>query len=312
MKLIIQIPCYNEEHTLPAVIADLPREIDGVDEIEYLIIDDGSMDKTVKVARENGVHHVLSLGTNQGLAVAFMAGLHKCIDLGADIIVNTDGDNQYQGGNIKDLIVPIMNDKADIVVGARPIEDISHFSWLKKKLQRIGSHVVQQVSGTGVPDTTSGFRAYSTDAASQLMVFNRYTYTLETIIQAGAMNMRITSVPIGVNAKTRDSRLMSSVPSYIRRSACVIIRSYIIYKPFKTFFYTSLVVALAGLFPCLIYMYFFFQGEKAGHIQSLLLGTGLLIVAFNLFSLGIIGHIIGINRKLTSELLRQARIRKRA
>ena len=309
MKLIIQIPCYNEGDTLAAVIADLPRELPGVESIEYLIIDDGSADRTVEVARENGVHHVVSLGTNHGLAAAFTAGLHRCIELGADIIVNTDGDNQYQGSCIEELIKPIMERKADIVVGARPIEQIEHFSWLKKKLQRIGSHVVQQISGTDIPDTTSGFRAYSVEAASQMMVFNRYTYTLETIIQAGAMDMRITSVPIGVNGKTRESRLMASVTSYLMRSVCVIIRSYIIYKPFKTFFYTSLLAGIAGLIPCMRYLYFFLSGQKAGHLQSLMLGAILLIISFNLFSLGVIGHIIGVNRKLINDLLKRSRIR---
>ncbi|MHC5088692.1 MAG: glycosyltransferase family 2 protein, partial [Planctomycetota bacterium] len=231
MKLIIQIPCYNEEKTLPEVVRDLPTELPGIDVIEYLVIDDGSADRTIEVARELGVHHVLPLGSNQGLANAFLRGIRYGLELGADIIVNTDGDNQYDGHSIGELIKPVVAGKLDIVVGARPIEEIEHFSFLKKRLQRFGSYVVQQFSGTQIPDTTSGFRAYSAEAAMKLHVFNRYTYTLETIIQAGHMNMRIGHVPIGVNPKTRESRLISSIPKYIRRSVSIILRSYITYKP---------------------------------------------------------------------------------
>ncbi|MDD5459195.1 MAG: glycosyltransferase family 2 protein [Phycisphaerae bacterium] len=235
MKLIIQIPCYNEEATLSDVIKDLPKELDGIEQIEYLVIDDGSSDNTVQIAKKLGVHHILELGSNHGLAKAFTRGINYCLNHGADIIVNTDGDNQYKADCIKNLIKPIIDNQADIVVGARPIEQIEHFSFIKKKLQRLGSSVVRRFSGTNVPDTTSGFRAYSAQAASQLQVFNRYTYTLETIIQAGAMDMRITSVPIDVNDKMRESRLFKSVAGYIWRSVCVILRSYIIYKPFMTF-----------------------------------------------------------------------------
>ncbi|OQY04242.1 MAG: glycosyl transferase [Planctomycetales bacterium 4572_13] len=298
MKLIIQIPCYNEEHTLPGVINDLPRELDGIDTIEYLIIDDGSMDKTVEVAKTLGVHHILKLGSNHGLAKAFTRGIHHCLRHGADIIVNTDGDNQYKASYIKDLIQPILDNRADIVVGARPIEQIEHFSFIKKKLQKIGSGVVRRFSGTDVPDTTSGFRSYSAKAASQLQVFNRYTYTLETIIQAGAMDMQITSVPIDVNGKTRESRLFKSMRGYIWRSVCVILRSYIIYRPFMTFMYASIITGMLGLIPCLRFLYFYLTDGTSGHIQSLLLGVVLLMLSFNLFSLGIIGHIIGVNRRL--------------
>ncbi len=224
--------------------------------------------------------------------------------------MNTDGDNQYKAKYIRNLIKPILENKADIVIGARPIESIKEFSWLKKKLQRIGSGVVRGFSGTDVPDTTSGFRAYSAEAASQLQIFNRYTYTLETIIQAGAMDMRIDSVPIEVNTKTRNSRLMKSVPSYIFRSVWVILRSYIIYKPFMTFFYASMITAIIGAVPCLRFLYYFFKEGSAGHIQSLLFGVVLLIISFNLFSLGIIGHIIGSNRKLINELLSKSYTRK--
>ena len=304
MKLIIQIPCYNEANTLAGVINDLPRELDGIDRIEYLVIDDGSTDGTAEVARRLGVHHIVSLGSNHGLAVAFLAGIRKCLDLGADIIVNTDGDNQYQGGCIKNLVAPVMDSKLDIVVGARPIETIEHFSWPKKKLQRIGSRVVRQFSGTDIPDTTSGFRAYSAAAAMKLHVFNHYTYTLETIIQAGHMNMRIGHVSVQVNPKTRESRLISSIPRYVWRSVSIILRSYVMYKPLRTFFYFSLAPGLAGLALCLRFLYFFvIRSSGAGHVQSLILAAMLLIVSFLLLSLGILGDLISANRRLIQDSL---------
>jgi len=303
MKLIIQIPCYNEEETLPQVIKDLPREIEGVDEIEYLVIDDGSSDRTVEVAKELGVHHVVSLGSNHGLATAFITGVRMCVEFGADIIVNTDGDNQYKGQCIKDLVEPILQGKADMVVGCRPIEQVEEFSWLKKKLQRLGSGVVRRFSGTDVPDTTSGFRAYSAGAAMQLQVFNRYTYTLETIIQAGAIDMRLWNVPIEVNPHTRPSRLISSIPRYVWRSVSIILRSYITYRPFRTFCYASLITGIVGLIPCVRFLYHYFGEDRSGRIQSLIFGAILLIISFNLFSLGILGHVISANRKLIHEAL---------
>jgi len=308
MKLIIQIPCYNEDKTLPEVINDLPKELPGIDTIEYLVIDDGSSDRTVEVASQLGIHHVLSLGSNRGLAHAFLAGIGKCLDLGADIIVNTDGDNQYSGHCIGDLIVPVVEGKLDMVIGARPIDDIEHFSWLKKKLQRAGSKVVRQFSGTRIPDTTSGFRAYSAEAAMRLHVFNRYTYTLETIIQAGHMNMRLGHVPIRINAKTRESRLISSIPKYISRSVSIIIRSYITYQPFKTFFYCALVPGVIGAILCARFLYYYFSAASAaGHIQSLILAAIMLIIAFLLMVLGILADLIGANRKLIQETLFNAR-----
>jgi glycosyltransferase involved in cell wall biosynthesis len=311
MKLIIQIPCYNEENTLKEVINDLPCQLEGIDVIEYLVIDDGSSDRTVQVARELGVHHVLSLGSNRGLAHAFLAGVQKCLDLGADIIVNTDGDNQYSGHCIGDLIRPVAEGKLDIVIGARPIENIEHFSWLKKKLQRVGSKVVRQFSGTSIPDTTSGFRAYSAKAAMRLHVFNKYTYTLETIIQAGHMKMRIGHVPIKTNAKTRESRLISSIPKYISRSISIIIRSYITYQPFKTFFYCAVVPGIIGVFLCARFLYYYFFGTSAaGHIQSLILAAVMLIIAFNLFMLGIIADLVSANRKLIQETLFNTRMQR--
>jgi len=297
MKLIIQIPCYNEEKTLPAVIRDLPRELPGIDKVEYLVIDDGSSDRTVEVARELGVDHVLSLGSNQGLACAFLKGLNRCLELGADIIVNTDGDNQYQGGCIEKLIEPIVEGRLDIVVGARPIGEIEHFSWMKKKLQSLGSRVVRQFSGTDIPDTTSGFRGYCAEAAMKLHVFNRYTYTLETIIQAGHMNMRIGHVPIEVNPQTRRSRLISSIPHYVWRSTSIILRSYITYKPLRTFLYLAAVPGAAGLLICLYWLLFW----GSGHLQILILAAILLIIAFHLLSLGILADLISANRKLIQD-----------
>ena len=308
MKLIIQIPCYNEEKTLPEVVNDLPRQLPGIDQIEYLVIDDGSKDNTVQVAQQLGVHHIISLGSNRGLAHAFLAGIQKSLDLGADIIVNTDGDNQYCGHCIGDLIEPVAHGKLDIVIGTRPIEDIKHFSWIKKKLQRVGSKVVRHFSGTKIPDTTSGFRAYSADAAMRLQVFNRYTYTLETIIQAGHMNMRIGYVKIKTNPKTRESRLISSIPKYISRSMSIIIRSYITYQPFKTFFYCSLLPAIMGIGLCARFLYYFIANHStAGHIQSLISAAILLIIAFNLFTLGIIADLVSANRKLIQETLYNTR-----
>ncbi|HOQ04618.1 MAG TPA: glycosyltransferase family 2 protein [Anaerohalosphaeraceae bacterium] len=311
MKLIIQIPCYNEEATLPQVLADLPRQIDGIDIIEYLLIDDGSTDRTVETARRLGVHHILPLGTNRGLAFAFLRGLHYAVQLGADIIVNTDGDNQYDGRCIPDLIRPILEGRLDIVIGARPIKTIEHFSWSKKKLQQLGSRVVRQFSGTDIPDTTSGFRAYSAEAAMKLHVFNRYTYTLETIIQAGHMDLRIGSVPIRVNPQTRPSRLISSTPAYIARSASIILRSYITYKPLWTFFYVSIVPGTLGLALCIRYLYFFFTGSGRGHLQSLLLAAILLILTFLLWVLGILADLISVNRKLIQEQLYLSRNQER-
>ena len=310
MKLIIQIPRYNEEKTLPSVIGDLPRELPDVDEIEYLVIDDGSGDGTVKVAHELGVHHVLSLGSNRGLAMAFAKGISKSLELGADIIVNTDGDNQYKAEYIKDLIAPIVKGEKDIVIGTRPIEEIEHFSWMKKKLQQLGSFTVRQFSGTDVPDTTSGFRAYSAEAAMKLVVFNRYTYTLETIIQAGHMNMRIGHVPIQVNPKTRESRLISSVPRYLWRSVSIILRSYVTYKPLRTFFYVSLVPSIIGLGICVRFLYYFFTEESTGHIQSLILAAILLLISFGLLTLGIVADLSSANRKLLQEILYLARSKK--
>jgi len=308
MKIIIQIPCYNEEKTLPGVFEDLPKQIPGVDHVEYLVINDGSTDKTLDVARKLGVHHILDLGTNQGLATAFLKGVAKCLELGANIIVNTDGDNQYRADCIKDLVKPIVEGRLDIVVGARSIRDIEHFSWIKKILQQFGSRVVRQFSDTNIPDATSGFRAYSAEAAMRLHVFNRYTYTLETIIQAGHMNMRIGHVPIQVNPKKRESRLISSIPNYLWRSAAIIVRSYITYKPLRTFFYLSLIPAVFGIAICFRFLYYYLTGNGTGHIQSLILAMILLLLSFYLLVLGILADLLAVNRRLLEDM--QFRIKK--
>ncbi|MFC1857442.1 glycosyltransferase family 2 protein [Thermodesulfobacteriota bacterium] len=301
MKLIIQIPSYNEEKSLPQVVRELPRKIPGIDTIEYLVIDDGSTDGTVEVAEQEGVHHAVNLISNQGCGTAFQIGIGKCIELGADIIVNTDGDNQYPGVCIQDLVMPIIEEKADIVVGTRPIERIDDFSWVKKKLQRLGSYVARQFSGTTIPDVTSGFRAFSADAAKRLNILSAYSHTLETIIQAGHMNMKITHVPVEVNPSTRKSRLMSSLYQYIGHSTFIILRSYIRYKPLRTFIYLSLIPGTAGLAICFRFLYYSLVKQHSGHIQSLILAAILLLIAFHLITLGIIGDLIGTNRSLIQE-----------
>jgi glycosyltransferase involved in cell wall biosynthesis len=303
LKLIIQIPCYNEQQTLPQVLQELPRQLPGVDSIEVLVIDDGSTDNTVAVARQHRVDHILMLGSNHGLATAFLRGVARCLELGADIIVNTDGDNQYDGGCIAELIAPIVEGRLDVVVGCRPIEQIEEFSWWKKRLQRFGSRMVRQFSGTDIPDTTSGFRAYSAQAAMKLHVFNRYTYTLETIIQAGLMHERIGAVPIRVNASTRPSRLIRSTRGYVGRSISIILRSYITYKPLRTFAYAAMIPMLAGLGLCGRFLWFYATGSGKGHLQSLILAAVLLILAFHLITLGILADLISANRQLIQEAL---------
>ncbi|MGM9669573.1 MAG: glycosyltransferase family 2 protein [Faecousia sp.] len=308
MKLIIQIPCFNEEETLGITYHDLPRHIEGIDEIEYLIIDDGSSDRTVEVARELGIRHVVSFKQNKGLAKGFMAGLDACLHLGADIIVNTDADNQYCGADIEKLVQPILNGKADIVIGERPIDQTEHFSWKKKKFQHLGSWVVRVASGTDIPDAPSGFRAYSREAALHLNVTNEYTYTLETIIQAGHEKLAMTSVPIRTNGETRPSRLFSSMWRYMKRSATVIVRSFMMYKPLRFFsIIGSVLLGIGGLIGVrfLIYM---FAGEGDGHIQSLILAAVLMLMGFQTIVMGLMSDIIAANRKILEDI--QYRVRK--
>jgi glycosyltransferase involved in cell wall biosynthesis len=301
-KLIIQIPCFNEAGTLAITLAALPRSMPGFDSVEWLIIDDGSTDDTVRVARENGVDHVISHVSNQGLARTFMTGLHASIKAGADIIVNTDADNQYNADDIPALIEPILSGKAEIVVGSRPIESINHFSLSKKILQKLGSWVVRLASGTDIPDAPSGFRAMSRDAAMRLNVFNEYTYTLETIIQAGQKGMAVTSVPIRVNEDLRPSRLVKSIPSYIQRSVLTIIRIFMTYKPFRFFAVPGAVSFSLGILLGLRFIYFYFTGEGGGHIQSVILSTLLLAVGFFLVVIGLMVDLISVNRKLLEKL----------
>ncbi len=312
-KLIIQIPCYNEEATLGVSLQALPRRVPGVDKVEWLVIDDGSTDRTVEVARENGVDHIVSLGRNRGLAGAFMCGLDYCVRAGADIIVNTDADNQYEAEDIPKLIEPILEGRADIVVGARPISAIDHFSWLKKRLQKLGSWVVRMASGTDIPDAPSGFRAITREAAMRTNVFDNYTYTLETIIQAGRKNMAITSVPIRTNEDLRPSRLVSSIPRYVQRSLFTIVRIFMTYRPFRFFALPGAILLSLGAVPMLRFLYFFFSGQGQGHVQSLIFGGALLSIGFLLIITAFLAELIGINRMLLEDIrwrLRQAEYRE--
>lgn len=303
MKLIIQIPCYNEEETLPQTIADLPKEIDGVDEIETLIIDDGSTDRTIEMAHKLGVNHVVKQVSNRGLALAFKAGLDACLRLGADIIVNTDGDNQYYGGNIPELIGPILKGKAEIAIGDRQTDTIEHFSPLKKKLQKLGSKVVRKFSETNVIDTTSGFRAYSREAAMKMNVVSEYTYTLETIIDAGLKKMAIENVPIKTNEKLRESRLFKSPWAYIKRSAATIVRTSVSRSPLKLFLPIAIAVFIVGLVLAIRYLVFWGVGEGGGHVQSLLLSAILLICSFLMAMFALLADANSAQRKVMDEIL---------
>jgi glycosyltransferase involved in cell wall biosynthesis len=302
LKLIIQIPCFNEAKTLSIALSALPRTVPGFDTVEWLIIDDGSQDDTVKVARECGVDHVVRHTRNQGLARGFMTGLDACLRLGADVIVNTDADNQYNADDIPALVAPILEHRADIVVGARPIETIEHFSPIKKMLQKLGSWVVRVASNTDIPDAPSGFRAMSRAAAQRLMVFNNYTYTLETIIQAGQKNMAITSVPIRVNEDLRPSRLVKSIPSYIKRSIATIIRIFIIYRPFRFFGTIGAILFGAGFLIGLRFLLNYLSGEGAGHVQSLILAGALLAMGFQAILVAFLADLLAANRKLLEDV----------
>jgi glycosyltransferase involved in cell wall biosynthesis len=302
MKLIIQIPCFNEETTLPRTWADLPRSIPGIEELEVLVIDDGSDDRTVAVARELGVHHVLELKPHVGLARGFQAGLDEALRLGADIIVNTDADNQYRGADISRLIQPILEHQVDMVVGDRGVGQLEHFSPTKRFLQRVGSRVVQAAAGFPVPDATSGFRAYSREAALRLNVLSTYSYTLETLIQAGAWKMAVSFVSIQTNRQTRKSRLMRSIPQYLMNSSTTIIRAYTMYRPLRVFLSIGVLFAGAGFLLGLRFLYFFAQsaalGEPTGHVQSLILAAVLMIVGIQIGLIGLAADLISFNRKL--------------
>ena len=307
MKLIIQIPSFNEEAQLPETLADLPREVPGFERVEWLVIDDGSTDRTVEVAREHGVDHVVRLTNNKGLAAAFQAGLDACLKLGADVIVNTDADNQYQGGDISKLVAPIVGGEADMVIGDRDTDSIEHFSPAKKRLQRLGSAVVRRASETRVPDTTSGFRAYNREAALQVQVVSKFTYTLETIIQAGKMLVAIEHVPIRTNRKTRDSRLFPSMWAYVRRNTLSIFRIYTLYEPLRVFAVAAGIAALVGAVIWARFLWFFFSGEGAGHIQSLILGSTLFVVAVQLAALGVVSDVLASSRVLQQRILERVR-----
>lgn len=302
MKLIIQIPCFNEADTLSITLRDLPRSVPGFDVVEWLVVDDGSTDDTAQVAKENGVDHIVRHTRNQGLARGFMTGLDACIELGADVIVNTDADNQYCAADISALTAPVLSGDADIVVGARPIATIDHFSPVKKLLQRLGSWVVRVASKTDIPDAPSGFRAMSRCAAQKLVVFNDYTYTLETIIQAGQKNMAITSVPVRVNGDLRPSRLVKSIPSYIKRSIFTIIRIFVVYQPFRFFGAIGAVLFTVGFLLGLRFLWKYIGGEGEGHIQSVILAGVLLVMGFQTILIAFVADLLAANRKLLEDV----------
>jgi glycosyltransferase involved in cell wall biosynthesis len=302
MKLIIQIPCYNEAESLPITLADLPREIAGCDAVEFMIVDDGSSDGTADVARAHGVHHVVRHAVNRGLAAAFMTGLETCVQLGADIIVNTDADNQYDARDIENLVRPILVGRAEMVIGARPIEDTEHFSWVKKRLQHLGSAAVRWASNTRVADAPSGFRAITRDVAQRLNVFNSYTYTLETIIQAGRSNIRVLSVPIRTNPDMRPSRLVKGIFNYVTRSLGTIVRIFATYRPLAFFWLLSFVLGAVGMTAGVRYLILKAMGQGAGHVQSVILATTCITLSLMLFIIGFLADLIAVNRRLLEKI----------
>ena len=306
-KLIIQIPCYNEEYTLPQTLQDLPRHLPGIDEIEYLVVDDGSQDRTVEVAREWGVHHIVRLKQNCGLAHAFQTGLEAAIRAGADIIVNTDADNQYRGADVERLIEPILAGKADIVVGDRGVAALEHFSPLKRLLQRLGSWVVEHAAGIPIPDATSGFRALTRDAALRMTVLGDYTYTLETLIQAGARRMKVVYVPIRTNPQTRASRLIRNIPSFLLLSAVTIVRFYIMYRPLRVFITIGALLLGGGVLVGARFLYYFVVGQGGGKVQSLILAAILSIIGFQVCLIGLIADLVRLNRRMLEETLYRVR-----
>ena len=308
MKLVIQIPCYNEEKTLALTLSKLPKQIDGIDEIQVLIIDDGSTDNTIQVAKENGVEDFVIFQKNLGLAKAFYAGITRAVELGADIIVNTDADNQYCADDIENLIKPILKSKADIVIGARPIESIRQFSLIKKLLQKFGSGVMRLLSSTNVQDATSGFRAFSKDAVLKLNIFDNYTYTLETIIQAKAKGLHTVSVPIRVNEELRKSRLMKNIFEYITRSSFTMLRMFIVYRPFRFFAILGSIFFIPGFLIGLRFLYYYMTNSPSGHIQSLILSSILILTGVQIFLFAVIADLLSVNRKLIEDIQVKLRI----
>lgn len=308
MKLIIQIPCYNEEASLPITLNALPKQISGIDEIEILVIDDGSTDKTVEVAKANGVQHIVSMPHNCGLAKAFVAGINGALAQGADIIVNTDADNQYCADDIEKLVRPILNKEADIVIGTRPVSNISHFSLLKKALQKLGSWVMRRISSTQVEDAPSGFRAFSRAAALQINIFDNYTYTLETIIQARAKGLQLVCVPINVNPDLRKSKLVRNMFDYIRRSVFTMLRMFIIYRPFRFFSILASLFFIPGSLIGLRFLYFYLFSHGSGHIQSLILAAILIITSVQIGVIAILSELFSINRKLLEDIQRRIKL----
>lgn len=308
MKLIIQVPCYNEAETLEIALNDLPKQIDGIDTIEYLIINDGSQDATVEVAKKWGVHYVVNFKKNKGLAKGFMAGIDACLRNGADIIVNTDADNQYNGDDIEKLVRPIIDEKADIVIGERPIDDTAHFSPLKKKLQHLGSWTVRVASKSDIPDAPSGFRAYSRDAAMRLNVTNEYTYTLETIIQAGRQKIAMESVPIRTNPELRKSRLFSSMFGYVKRSMVTIVRSFIMYKPLRFFGTFGIILFLIGVGIGVRFLVYMGMGHGSGHVQSLILASTFILMGVQTYIIALLADVIASSRKILEDV--QYHVRK--
>ena len=308
MKLIIQIPCLNEEKTLPQTYHDLPKQIEGIDEIEVLIIDDGSTDNTIGVAKELGINHIVINKQNMGLARSFRRGIDECLRQGADIIVNTDGDNQYAGWEIPKLIKPLLDGEADIVIGDRETHKIAHFSKGKKLMQWFGSGIVRKLAGIWVPDTVSGFRAISRESAIKLNVVSSFSYTIEMVIQAGKRDLRIVSVPVETNEKTRQSRLFKSIPSFISRQLTTIVRMYAMYQPLRVFFFIGLILTIIGTMPIARFLYYYFMIDGAGHLQSLILGGVLVLMGFMAFIAGLLADLISFNRQLTEMALERIRI----
>ena len=308
MKLVIQIPCYNEEKSLPVTLKELPKHIDGIDKIEVLIIDDGSKDKTVEVAKELGVKNFVEMPHNSGLAKAFVAGLNKALSIGADIIVNTDADNQYCADDIEKLVKPILDGDADIVIGSRPVSEIEHFSTLKKLLQKLGSWVMRILSSTKVEDAPSGFRAFSRNAAIQLNVFDNYTYTLDTIIQAKAKGLILKCVPIRVNPDLRKSKLVKNIFDYVRRSIFTMLRMFIIYRPFRFFAILASLFLFVGALIGLRFLYFYIFESGIGHIQSLILSAILIITGVQIGVIAVLSELLSINRKILEDIQRRLKL----